>query len=179
MRSWDEISQDKRLVKDASIRIDPVNRERFSGSGWLIVKPKRVSEAAAVVFGSNENGWEHVSVSFRDRCPTWDEMCVAKDVFWKPDEACMELHPPEAEYVNIHKYCLHIWRRKKEPENILVEAIQDEINGLGFALQCDQGGTYYRELKRALETTMEWFRSPDYQERLSRCRGKIYALPKF
>ena len=54
--------------------------------------------------------WQHVSCSFPDRCPTWDEMCIIKDIFWKPEDCCIQIHPPASEYVNNHKYCLHIWK---------------------------------------------------------------------
>lgn len=59
---------------------------------------------------SFDGGWEHVSVSTARRCPTWEEMCFFKDIFWPPSEECVQYHPNEAEYVNCHKYCLHIWR---------------------------------------------------------------------
>ena len=59
-------------------------------------------------------GWEHVSVSFADLCPTWEEMCYVKDLFWLPDEAVMQLHPPQSEWVNNHPYCLHLWRPTKD-----------------------------------------------------------------
>lgn len=55
-------------------------------------------------------GWEHVSVSLPDRCPTWAEMCLVKGLFWLPEEAVMQLHPPESDYVNNHAFCLHLWR---------------------------------------------------------------------
>mgnify|MGYP006932838526 CR=1 FL=1 len=57
-----------------------------------------------------DDGWEHLSVSYRNRCPTWDEMCLMKSKFFKEDEACVQYHPKKSEYVNLHKYCLHIWR---------------------------------------------------------------------
>lgn len=63
----------------------------------------------AVIAASGE-GWDHVSVSTSDRCPTWDEMVAVKRMFFKPDEWAMELHPPEAENISIHKFCLHLWR---------------------------------------------------------------------
>lgn len=111
MKSWDMIAGDKRLMVK-KVTVDPINRERFAGSGWLVTNPKRISEAAFMMFGSSEDGWEHVSVSHSNRCPTWDEMCMAKDVFWRDDEACYELHPVREVYINMHKYCLHIWRPK-------------------------------------------------------------------
>ena len=33
-----------------------------------------------------------------------------KEIFWRDDEVCMQLHPKKEEYVNNHNYCLHIWR---------------------------------------------------------------------
>src|SRR3954453_12001008 len=58
----------------------------------------------------DEHQWEHVSVSLRNRCPNWPEMNFTKGVFWSDDEAVMQLHPSRTEYVNLHPYCLHLWR---------------------------------------------------------------------
>src|SRR6516225_4312936 len=55
-------------------------------------------------------GWEHVSVSTRRRCPNWIEMCFVKDLFWSEGECVIQFHPPRSEYVNNHRYCLHLWR---------------------------------------------------------------------
>jgi len=70
------------------------------------------------------HGWEHVSVSARDRCPTWDEMCWVKDIFWHENETVIQYHPPKAEYVNCHPHCLHLWKPLKHalplPPSILV-----------------------------------------------------------
>jgi hypothetical protein len=53
--------------------------------------------------------WDHVSVSLADRCPTWEEMCFIKELFFERDEPAMQLHPVK-DYVNNHPYCLHLWR---------------------------------------------------------------------
>lgn len=58
----------------------------------------------------SDMGWDHVSVSHAKRCPTWDEMCWVKNIFFKPDEWVMQLHPPPSKNINIHNYCLHLWR---------------------------------------------------------------------
>ena len=55
-------------------------------------------------------GFEHLSVSTPIQTPTWEQMCKMKEIFWKDDEVCMQLHPKKGEYVNNHSYCLHIWR---------------------------------------------------------------------
>jgi hypothetical protein len=55
-------------------------------------------------------GWDHVSVSTRRRCPTWAEMCYVKQAMFEPEEVVVQYHPAESEYVNCHKFCLHLWR---------------------------------------------------------------------
>lgn len=62
------------------------------------------------VIATDGGGWEHVSASFPDRCPTWEEMCRVKALFWAPEDCVLQFHPPQSEYVNVHPYCLHLWR---------------------------------------------------------------------
>lgn len=54
--------------------------------------------------------WEHVSVSLKNRCPTWDEMKFIKMKFWDDEDEVLQFFPKKSEYVNAHKYCLHMWR---------------------------------------------------------------------
>lgn len=56
-------------------------------------------------------GWEHVSVSRRDRCPTWEEMCLVKRLFWEDEETVLQFHPPRSRYVNVSENCLHLWKQ--------------------------------------------------------------------
>ena len=97
MKGFDEIRKDKRFQ----------NRQRGTdgGNGWITIRGKQL-----FVVYSNGGGWDHVSVSLHNRCPTWDEMCAVKDIFFYPDECCVEYHPAEINYVNVHPYCLHIWK---------------------------------------------------------------------
>jgi hypothetical protein len=55
--------------------------------------------------------WEHVSVSKKNRCPTWEEMCFVKDLFWGPECCVIQYHPPKSVYVSNHPFCLHLWRK--------------------------------------------------------------------
>lgn len=57
-------------------------------------------------------GWDHVSVApIKSRItPDWDMMCKVKQIFFEPDEAVIQVHPPENEYVNNKLNCLHLWR---------------------------------------------------------------------
>ena len=65
--------------------------------------------------GSDEIPWEHVSLRARDyrgeRCPSWGEMCFAKDLFWDAEECVVQFHPPKSEYVNCHPFVLHLWKQ--------------------------------------------------------------------
>lgn len=54
--------------------------------------------------------WEHLSVSFQDETPSWDDMQRMKEMFWTDDEECFQLHPKKENYINNHEHCLHIWR---------------------------------------------------------------------
>jgi hypothetical protein len=60
-------------------------------------------------------GWDHVSVSTPNRLPTWTEMEHVKRLFWKPDAVVMQLHVAEKDHINLHPYCLHLWRPHSEP----------------------------------------------------------------
>lgn len=73
-----------------------------------------IDDELFVVIASNEKNWEHVSISLKDRCPTWDEMCKIKDMFWDDEDAVYQIHPPKSEYVNLHPNCLHLWRSINE-----------------------------------------------------------------
>lgn len=86
---------------------DLTNNE--AGYYLMVVKPKGVTQRVKVI-ASTGLGWEHVSVSREDRCPTWEEMCEVKAFFWDAEDCVIEYHPPETEYVNVHKNCLHLWR---------------------------------------------------------------------
>lgn len=54
--------------------------------------------------------WEHVSVSRRSRCPNWAEMSFIKELFFRPDETAIQFHVPVRDHINVHPYCLHLWR---------------------------------------------------------------------
>jgi hypothetical protein len=63
--------------------------------------------------GVDSVDWEHVSVSLVSNpkaCPSWDEMCFIKSLFWD-DEACVvQFHPAKSNYKDLHPGCLHLWR---------------------------------------------------------------------
>ncbi len=73
-----------------------------------------VNQKSFLCIASSGGGWEHVSVSpcnkKRTTCPTWEEMCTIKNMFFHPYECVVEYHPPRNDYVNNCETCLHLWR---------------------------------------------------------------------
>ncbi len=70
-------------------------------------------ELKVIAADGEETKWEHVSVSLPDspkRCPSWDEMCIVKNLFWDESECVVQFHPPKSDYVNFHAGVLHLWR---------------------------------------------------------------------
>ena len=66
----------------------------------------------SVIWSENEDGMEHVSISPKKklRIPTWDDMCVLKETFFRDSEEAYEIHPKKSEYVNMVENCLHLWK---------------------------------------------------------------------
>jgi hypothetical protein len=82
--------------------------ERYGNNGAFICIVRHRQKLN--VIASEGMGWQHVSVSRVDRCPTWEEMCQVKDIFWDDTDCVVQYHPPKSNYVNNHPYCLHLWR---------------------------------------------------------------------
>ena len=96
--------------------------ESYGNNGAFDVRLKH-NQMVQVIAGDGL-GWEHVSVSRKDRPPLWEEMCQIKDMFWDRDDCVLQYHPPEADYVNNHPNCLHLWRpigvEVPRPDSLLV-----------------------------------------------------------
>ena len=99
MKSIEEIMQSKKIIID---RISPDGL-----SGMIAIRGWRGS-----VIASWGAGWDHVSVCpvKRNYTPSWDDMCLIKELFFKDSEAVIQIHPPKDEYVNNMRNCLHLWR---------------------------------------------------------------------
>ena len=66
----------------------------------------------SIVIGSDEEGWEHVSIEMMGRkLPTWEEMCEIKDLCWDDEEEVVQIHPKKSHYINLTE-ALHLWRPK-------------------------------------------------------------------
>jgi len=79
-------------------------------SHGCFVLPSPIDRQGLMVVAAAGDGWEHVSVSRKNRCPNWAEMEFIKRKFWRDDEVAMQLHVKPKNQINCHPYALHIWR---------------------------------------------------------------------
>ena len=102
MRPIEEILSDRRHVYSDTVEICDDGMR-----GYLSIQ--RVEMTFVASWGGD---WDHVSVApvKRKILPTWEQMCIVKDVFFREDEAVIQIHPPRSEYVNMMTNCLHLWR---------------------------------------------------------------------
>lgn len=98
-----------RTIEEISDKI--WNYQQFAGINAAAIKLPDCG-TCSVVWGYNEDGYEHVSVSpkHKYKMPTWDDMAYLKDVFFYDEEEAYQIMPKHSEYVNLKENCLHLWR---------------------------------------------------------------------
>ncbi len=83
MKSIDEILKDDHVTK--------VIRKGIDGEMFNV----RINYRLYNVIASNGGVWDHVSIDpiNQGHTPTWDVMCVLKDICFNDDETVIEYHP--------------------------------------------------------------------------------------
>lgn len=109
------------MLEKYRVELYGINTTGDSGNGAFKIP---IDGKTFGVIASDGGGWDHVSVSHRNRIPTWEEMCKVKELFFEDDEVAMQLHPAKKDYINIHPNCLHLWRPQNQdiplPPKIMV-----------------------------------------------------------
>lgn len=104
VKKWEEIKTSRYIT-------DIIDVDTDGGCCALKLFPK--SKIIAVVF-SWGGDWDHISASYSNRCLTWEEICVIKDIFFNEDETVIQYHPAKANYINNHPFTLHLWRPQNQ-----------------------------------------------------------------
>jgi hypothetical protein len=98
--------------------------------GFCIASP--IDGGELTVIASSGEGWDHVSVSRKNRCPNWPEMEHVKRLFFRDDEVAMQLHVAVKDHISQHPFCLHIWRPQSGaiplPPSIFVGGSEEDVN---------------------------------------------------
>jgi len=112
--AWKRHAVDPGLVRAALARVPPswtFLDARDDGAAF-----RRGALIVLVSVAAYEDGrvWLHISVSGNARpgkfyLPSWEELARVKNDFIGKDRHAYQVLPPEAEYVNIHPYVLHLW----------------------------------------------------------------------
>lgn len=68
-----------------------------------------------VVVLSRDAGLWHISISRKDRLPSYDELKTIRYQFLPEVEYMVQVFPPKENFVNMHQFCLHLW----EPKNFV------------------------------------------------------------
>lgn len=76
----------------------------------IFAVPSLIDGGLLHIIAAVGEGWDHVSVDRKMRCPNWPEMEHVKRLFFKEDETAMQLHVPPADHINCHPFTLHLWR---------------------------------------------------------------------
>jgi hypothetical protein len=69
-----------------------------------------IDRALMCIIAASGEGWDHVSISRKNRVPNWVEMDFVKRRFFLPEEVAFQLHVAEKDHINEHPHCLHLWR---------------------------------------------------------------------
>lgn len=91
------------IKKTAGVVVLDEGKNRLCG--WLYSRHRKRMFFIATW---NDN-WEQVSVSRLRKCPTWDELCETKEIFWNNEE-CVVQYLPYIMYEHKYKHCLHLFR---------------------------------------------------------------------
>lgn len=82
----------------ATGKLQPGTKSYRMGACFIILSPP------VVEFNM---GW-HMSISCKNRYPTWDEVAQARYCLI-PDELTMVMHlPPRSEYISVHQFCFQL-----------------------------------------------------------------------
>ena len=114
------------VVGPVDNKIFPLSAEAYHG--WV----EWPGFKGTVVFGYNENGWEHVSVSHKNKrkLPSWEDMCRLKDMFWGKNVTVCQFHPAEEAYVhgvNDLGNVLHLWRPIDGDFSVITEEMMKHL----------------------------------------------------
>ncbi len=95
--------------------------DEWQAGAWKV--PSMHRNKKLTVIATTFAGWDHVSVSLKDRTPIWAEMETVKRLFFHPHETAMQLHVPVTDHISIHPHTLHLWR----PQNATIPRPPNEL----------------------------------------------------
>lgn len=119
---WEAIEEGRDARRIPDLRLDEL-LPRILPAGWRLHQGGKAGDDGAVYihgglrlsvivsFARETDGkrWGHFSIAHPDREPTWQWIREAKDLFVGRHQKAIMVLPGEAEYINIHKNCFHLF----------------------------------------------------------------------
>lgn len=72
-------------------------------------RPRRLSVGVSGARELDNRRWVHLSIASPDHLPSWDDLTFAKRCFLGSASKAIQVLPPDAEWINHHSYCLHLF----------------------------------------------------------------------
>jgi ribosomal protein L37E len=79
---------------------------------WYEAGPYGICVSDNDRYDRDDERWRHLSISHRSRIPNYEEVKAARYCFFPAEAEVVQVFPPEAEFVNCHPFCLHLWWSK-------------------------------------------------------------------
>jgi|SRR5215831_13846083 len=77
--------------------------------GWALRTDTGMTIIASGDVEGDGRRWLHISMSYPDRVPAYDEMIFAMRAILGDDREAYQVFPPRARWISIDPYTLHLW----------------------------------------------------------------------
>src|SRR3954471_20369720 len=81
----------------------------LESAGWQHI-PTRLVVSAGIEDTGRWGPLLHISMSYPDHDPTWEEIKVLREAFFPMDTDVAMILPRMADFVNVHPHCFHLWQ---------------------------------------------------------------------
>lgn len=83
-------------------------------------------------YGHEDGNWLHISISRASRLPSWADLVTARDELGYRDWFFMQMLPPARNWLNVHKYTMHLLSRLDRETVPRVLWTQDGADGSAY-----------------------------------------------
>lgn len=98
---------------------NPITKEQSLDPNWImdhINNHGLVAGPFTLIFSVEQHEesihW-HLSISHKERYPSWDEIMAFRSFMFDDDMEVIMVMPKVEEYVNLHQRCFHLWHDTK------------------------------------------------------------------
>jgi len=91
-------------------------RNTLEAEGSLWVKTFMSNNGLGMIYSldrTHHGTLYHLSISRLDKYPDWDDIVKAKEMIMGDMDTMMVI-PKRADYINVNKFCFHIWQMPKD-----------------------------------------------------------------